>query len=49
MSPVKKSFTQAAADLEAAVVRRGFGALQVYYLGATLRSEKIQSAQECKV
>ena len=33
-----KTFAQAAADLEAAVIDRGFGVLHVHDLGSTLRS-----------
>ena len=36
-----KSFEQAAADLEAAVTRHGFGVLHVHDLGQTLRSKGI--------
>jgi uncharacterized protein (DUF302 family) len=44
-----KSFIQAAADLEAAVIAQGFGVLHVHDLGATLRSKGIAFAEECKV
>lgn len=44
-----KSFTQAAADLEAAVVEHGFGVLHVHDLGATLRGKGIAFSDECKV
>jgi len=44
-----KSFDQAAADLEAAVKRHGFGVLHVHDLGATLRSKGIAFDQQCKV
>ena len=44
-----KSFTQAAQDLEAAVVRNSFGVLHVHDLGATLRSKGIAFGEECKV
>lgn len=44
-----KSFNQASTDLEAAVVRNGFGVLHVHDLGATLRSKGIAFAEECKV
>ena len=44
-----KSFSQASTDLEAAVVRHGFGVLHVHDLGATLRSKGIAFAEECKV
>lgn len=44
-----KSLEQAAADLEAAVKRHGFGVLHVHDLGATLRSKGIDFAGDCKV
>jgi uncharacterized protein (DUF302 family) len=44
-----KSFIEAAADLEAAVIAQGFGVLHVHDLGATLRSKGIAFAEECKV
>jgi uncharacterized protein (DUF302 family) len=44
-----KSFEQAAADLDAAVKRNGFGVLHVHDLGATLRSKGIAFDTECKV
>ena len=44
-----KTFTQAATDLEAAVVRHKFGVLHVHDLGATLRSKGIAFGEECKV
>lgn len=44
-----KSFSQASADLEAAVIRNKFGVLHVHDLGATLRSKGIAFEQECKV
>ena len=44
-----KTFNQAAADLEAAVLRHQFGVLHVHDLGATLRSKGIAFKQECKV
>jgi len=44
-----KSFDQAAADLEAAVKRHGFGVLHVHDLGATLRGKGIAFDQQCKV
>lgn len=43
-----KSFDQAAADLEAAVSRLGFGVLHVHDLGATLRSKGIAFEEQCK-
>ncbi len=45
----EKSFTQASADLEAAVKRHGFGVLHVHDIGATLRGKGIAFANECKV
>ncbi len=44
-----KPFDQAAADLESAVKRHGFGVLHVHDLGATLRSKGIAFDQQCKV
>jgi uncharacterized protein (DUF302 family) len=45
----EKTFTQASADLEAAVKRHGFGVLYVHDLGAALRGKGIAFANECKV
>ena len=45
----EKPFDQAAADLDAAVKRHGFGVLHVHDLGATLRSKGIEFAEQCKV
>lgn len=47
--PSKKSFAQAATDLEAAVLRHGFGVLHVHDLGATLRSKGVPFTEECKI
>ncbi|MDW2982011.1 DUF302 domain-containing protein [Rhodanobacter sp. KK11] len=44
-----KGFDQAAADLEAAIVRNGFGVLHVHDLGATLRGKGVAFERECKV
>ncbi|MFZ2312290.1 MAG: DUF302 domain-containing protein, partial [Methylobacter sp.] len=44
-----KSFNQASTDLEAAVVRNGFGVLHIHDLGATLRSKGIAFNEECKI
>ncbi len=44
-----KTFNQASTDLEAAVLRHGFGVLHVHDLGATLRSKGIGFEEECKV
>lgn len=45
----EKSFDQASADLEAAVVRHSFGVLHVHDLGTTLRSKGISFAEQCRV
>ncbi|MEO8159656.1 MAG: DUF302 domain-containing protein [Betaproteobacteria bacterium] len=45
----KKSFDQAAADLDAAVKRNGFGVLHVHDLGGTLRGKGIEFGEQCKV
>ena len=45
----KKSFNQASADLESAVIRNGFGVLHIHDLGTTLRSKGIAFDEECKV
>jgi len=44
-----KTFEQAAADLDTAVKRHGFGVLHVHDLGATLRSKGIAFGSECRV
>ena len=44
-----KTFNQAAADLEAAVLQNGFGVMHVHDLGTTLRSKGIAFAEECKI
>lgn len=44
-----KSLEQAAADLEAAVKRHGFGVLHIHDLGATLRGKGIDFTGDCKV
>ena len=44
-----KTFTQAAADLEAAVVAHNFGVLHVHDLGSTLRSKGIAFEEQCKI
>lgn len=44
-----KSFSQAAADLEVAVKRHGFGVLHIHDLGNTLRSKGIPFEEECRV
>lgn len=45
----RKTFDQAATDLDAAVKRHEFGVLHVHDLGATLRSKGIAFAEQCKV
>lgn len=45
----KKSFEQAAADLEAAVKRHDFGVLHIHDLGNTLRSKGVSFEQQCRV
>ena len=47
--PSSKPFDQASTDLQAAVLRHGFGVLHVHDLGATLRGKGIAFAEECKV
>jgi uncharacterized protein (DUF302 family) len=44
-----KSFEQAATDLEAAVIRNGFGVLHIHDLGTTLRGKGITFDEQCKV
>lgn len=44
-----KSFEQAAADLDAAVKRHGFGVLHVHDLGNTLRSKGLDFTENCRV
>ncbi len=44
-----KAFEQAAADLEAAVKRQGFGVLHVHDLASTLRSKGFAFDQQCRV
>ena len=44
-----KAFGDAAADLEAAVKRNGFGVLHVHDLGTTLRTKGVEFDEQCKV
>jgi uncharacterized protein (DUF302 family) len=44
-----KTFEHAAADLEVAVKRNGFGVLHVHDLGGTLRSKGIAFHSQCKI
>ena len=45
----EKSFDQAAADLEAAVKRHGFGVLHVHDVGSTLRGKGVAFTEQCRV
>lgn len=45
----KKTFEQAAIDLEAAVTRNQFGLLHIHDLGNTLRGKGIAFGENCKV
>jgi uncharacterized protein (DUF302 family) len=45
----EKSFDQAAADLEAAVKRHGYGILHVHDVGATLRGKGVAFDRQCKI
>lgn len=45
----RKSFEQAAADLDAAVKKHNFGVLHVHDLGNTLRSKGMAFTEECRV
>lgn len=47
--PSSKPFAQASTELQAAVLRHGFGVLHVHDLGTTLRSKGIAFDEECKV
>lgn len=49
IADTNKTFTQAAKDLEAAVLRNSFGILHVHDLGTTLRSKGMAFGEECKV
>lgn len=44
-----KPFELAAADLDAAVKKHGFGVLHVHDLGITLRSKGMPFAEQCRV
>lgn len=44
-----KSFSQASADLESAVIRNGFGVMHIHDLGNTLRTKGIAFDEECRV
>jgi uncharacterized protein (DUF302 family) len=45
----KKSFNQAATELELAVIKNGFGVLHVHDLASTLRAKGISFSEECKI
>ena len=45
----EKSFEQASIDIEAAVIRNGFGVMHVHDLGNTLRSKGQAFEEQCKV
>lgn len=45
----EKPFAQAAADLDAAVKRHGFGVLHVHDVGATLRARGVDFAEQCRI
>ena len=45
----EKSFDNAVADLETAVVNEGFGVLHIHDLGGTLRNKGVEFGEECKV
>ena len=45
----KKSFEQAALDLDAAVKKGGYGVLHVHDLGNTLRTKGIAFTEECRI
>lgn len=45
----EKSFDQAVADLEQAVVKHDFGVLHIHDLGGTLRKKGQDFTEECKV
>lgn len=45
----KKSFEQAAADLDTAVKEHGFGVLHIHNIGETLRSKGVEFKDDCKV
>lgn len=44
-----KPFEQAAADLESAVIRNGFGVLHIHDLSATLRNKGVPFEEQCKI
>ncbi len=44
-----KTFVRAAADLEIAVKKRGFGVLHIHDLGETLRNKGIDFTEQCQI
>ena len=44
-----KTFSQAAVDLEKAILQNAFGVMHIHDLGATLRSKGITFDEECKI
>lgn len=44
-----KTFSQAAVDLEKAILQNVFGVMHIHDLGATLRSKGITFDEECKI
>ena len=44
-----KTFSQAAIDLEKAILQNGFGVMHIHDLGATLRSKGNTFDEECKI
>jgi uncharacterized protein (DUF302 family) len=45
----KKTFEAAAADLDAAVKKHGFGVMHVHDIGNTLRGKGVPFAEQCRV
>lgn len=45
----EKNFDQAAADLDAAVKRHGFGVLHIHDVGETLRSKGVAFEEQCRI
>jgi uncharacterized protein (DUF302 family) len=49
ISETEKSFTEASAALEEAVVANGFSVLHIHNIGNTLRSKGVDFKEECQV
>lgn len=45
----EKNFNQAAADLDAAVKRHGFGVLHIHDVGDTLRGKGVVFEEQCRI